>query len=71
MVLHPDIHFEIARQRHREFVTVAEHQRIANALRRAGAMPKAWRLRRRGGAPRPVLGPEGAVRSEPQVGLEA
>ena len=70
MVLHPDIHFEIARQRHREFVTVAEHQRITKALRRAGAMPKAWSLARRSTASRPAFGPESARRSEPQVGLE-
>jgi len=44
MVLHPDIHLEIARQRHGEFVAVAEQQRIANALRRVGAIPKAWRF---------------------------
>ena len=32
MVLHPDIHFEIARQRHREFVAAAEQQRITKAF---------------------------------------
>jgi hypothetical protein len=34
MLIHPDIHREIARQRHQELLANADRQRIANAVRR-------------------------------------
>jgi hypothetical protein len=53
-LMHPDIHREIARQRHEELLEKAERHRIANAsrrLRRRRSDPTA----ERGIAPRPAV----------------
>jgi hypothetical protein len=38
MLLHPDIHLEIARRRHDDLFARAEHRRLANASRLASYM---------------------------------
>jgi hypothetical protein len=70
MVLHPTIHLEIVRQRHRDLLAAAESERIANAFDRAGARPAPWRRPRRAGARDPHSKPEIARHSDVEVGLE-
>lgn len=70
MVLHPTIHLEIARQRHRDLLAAAESERSANAFDRAGARLAPWRRPRRAGIGDPHSRPEIARHSGGEVGLE-
>ena len=68
MVLHPDIHLQIARQRHQDLLAEAERQRIAKVADRTGVTPAARRAQRRTGASRSGFGI--ASRSDLDVGLD-
>jgi hypothetical protein len=70
MVLHPAIHLEIARQRHRDLLAEAGRQRIAKAVAHAGATPAARRRRGRANASRPPSKPEIVHHSNVEAGLE-
>jgi hypothetical protein len=70
MVLHPSLHLEIARQRHRDLLAEAERLRIAKACAHAGATPTARPRQGLPSASRPASKPEIARHLDVEVGLE-
>jgi len=67
MILHPSIHFEIARQRQQDLLARGERDRIAKAIGHMAAWPT---LRRRQEEASASSKPEIARHSEVEVGLE-
>jgi hypothetical protein len=67
MILHPSIHFEIARRRQQDLLARAERDRIAKAIGHTAAWPT---LRRRQGEASASSKPEMARHPEVEVGLE-
>jgi hypothetical protein len=67
MILHPSIHFEIARRRQQDLLARAERDRIAQAIGHTAAWPT---LRRRQGEASASSKPEMARHPEVEVGLE-
>ena len=64
MLIHPDIHRELARQRHEELLANAERHGIANALRRLRRQPFADPALERGRSGRAVVDGAWEVRGQ-------
>jgi hypothetical protein len=67
-MLHPSIHFEIARQRHQDLLAEVERLRIAEVVDDAAVTPTARRLQRLANASRSAF--DAARHTDVEAGLE-